>query len=226
MIGRDHRPGRPGQRARRHGSWTACAMHARPIQAQGGLNGQGGQDRPRRPLRRIWRWRRFRRRLRWRRLRWRRWIWRRWRRLRRSAAAAAEEVVGAATSAASTLRNPMAPSPGTEHHFLLQCATVRFARPASSCSRLTGPTSSRSRFMSEPYLPHLTKPSGKDTVFFTLSGSRNSTPDFIQSRPCQRLAERERRLFRGRIAADLSTRSRDSNSLSTDTSHVLRTLRS
>jgi len=30
-------------------------------------------------------------------------------------------------------------------------------------------------FMSEPYLPHLTKPSGKDTIFFTLSGSRNSS---------------------------------------------------
>jgi hypothetical protein len=32
-------------------------------------------------------------------------------------------------------------------------------------------------FMSEPYIPHLTKPSGKDNVFFNLSGSRNSTPD-------------------------------------------------
>ena len=32
-------------------------------------------------------------------------------------------------------------------------------------------------FMSAPYLPHLTKPSGKDTVFFTLSGTRQSTPD-------------------------------------------------
>ncbi|HUA99843.1 MAG TPA: TonB-dependent receptor [Terracidiphilus sp.] len=31
-------------------------------------------------------------------------------------------------------------------------------------------------FMSEPYLPHLTKPSGKDTVFFTLSGNRGSNP--------------------------------------------------
>ncbi len=31
--------------------------------------------------------------------------------------------------------------------------------------------------MSAPYLPHLTKPSGKDTVFLTLSGSRNSSPD-------------------------------------------------
>ncbi len=28
--------------------------------------------------------------------------------------------------------------------------------------------------MTEPYLPHLTKPSGKDTVFFTVSGSRSS----------------------------------------------------
>jgi len=31
-------------------------------------------------------------------------------------------------------------------------------------------------FMSAPYLPHLTKPSGKDTVFLTLSGTRASTP--------------------------------------------------
>ena len=32
-------------------------------------------------------------------------------------------------------------------------------------------------FMSAPYIPHLTKPSGKDTVFLTLSGSRQSTPE-------------------------------------------------
>ena len=31
-------------------------------------------------------------------------------------------------------------------------------------------------FMSAPYLPHFTKPSGKDSVFLTLSGSRQSTP--------------------------------------------------
>lgn len=31
-------------------------------------------------------------------------------------------------------------------------------------------------FMSVPYLPHLTKPSGKDTMFLTLSGTRSSTP--------------------------------------------------
>jgi hypothetical protein len=31
-------------------------------------------------------------------------------------------------------------------------------------------------FMSAPYLPHLTKPSGKDTMFLTLSGTRSSTP--------------------------------------------------
>ena len=31
-------------------------------------------------------------------------------------------------------------------------------------------------FMSAPYIPHLTKPSGKDTVFLTLSGTRQSTP--------------------------------------------------
>ena len=32
-------------------------------------------------------------------------------------------------------------------------------------------------FMSAPYIPHLTKPSGKDTVFLTLSGSRTSSPE-------------------------------------------------
>ncbi len=31
-------------------------------------------------------------------------------------------------------------------------------------------------FMSSPYIPHLTKPSGKDTVFLTLSGTRQSSP--------------------------------------------------
>ena len=34
--------------------------------------------------------------------------------------------------------------------------------------------------MSAPYIPHLTKPSGKDTVFLTLAGSRTSTPDDFQ----------------------------------------------
>ncbi len=42
------------------------------------------------------------------------------------------------------------------------------------------PTSGSNRFgitvMSAPYLPGLTKPSGKDTVFLTLSGTRTSTP--------------------------------------------------
>ena len=31
-------------------------------------------------------------------------------------------------------------------------------------------------FMSAPYLPHLTKPSGKDMLFLTLSGQRSSNP--------------------------------------------------
>jgi hypothetical protein len=31
-------------------------------------------------------------------------------------------------------------------------------------------------FMSAPYIPHLIKPSGKDTVFLTLAGQRSSTP--------------------------------------------------
>jgi len=32
-------------------------------------------------------------------------------------------------------------------------------------------------FMTAPYIPHLTKPSGKDSVFFTIAGSRSSAPD-------------------------------------------------
>jgi len=32
-------------------------------------------------------------------------------------------------------------------------------------------------FMSAPYIPHLTKPSGKDTVFLSVSGTRSSTPE-------------------------------------------------
>jgi hypothetical protein len=39
-------------------------------------------------------------------------------------------------------------------------------------------------FMSAPYIPHLTKPSGKDTVFLTLSGTRSSSPqDFYATVP-------------------------------------------
>ena len=39
-------------------------------------------------------------------------------------------------------------------------------------------------FMSAPYIPHLTKPSGKDSVFLTLSGSRSSNPnDFYATLP-------------------------------------------
>ena len=38
--------------------------------------------------------------------------------------------------------------------------------------------------MSAPYIPHLTKPSGKDTVFLTLSGSRSFNPeDFYATVP-------------------------------------------
>lgn len=44
-------------------------------------------------------------------------------------------------------------------------------------------------FMSAPYIPKLTKPSGKDTVFLTLSGSRSSSPeDFYATVPT--IAER------------------------------------
>jgi hypothetical protein len=42
------------------------------------------------------------------------------------------------------------------------------------------PASGTNRFgvtlMTAPYLPHFTKPSGKDTIFFTVSGSRSSNP--------------------------------------------------
>ena len=44
-------------------------------------------------------------------------------------------------------------------------------------------------FMSAPYIPHLLKPSGKDTIFFTLSGKRSSSPeDFYATVPT--IAER------------------------------------
>jgi hypothetical protein len=44
-------------------------------------------------------------------------------------------------------------------------------------------------FMSAPYLPHLTKPSGKDTVFLSLGGTRSSLPeDFYATVPT--IAER------------------------------------
>ena len=57
------------------------------------------------------------------------------------------------------------------------------SQPASGTNRF-GLT-----FMSAPYMPHLTKPSGKDTVFLTLSGSRSSSPeDFYATVPT--LAER------------------------------------
>jgi len=44
-------------------------------------------------------------------------------------------------------------------------------QPANGTNRFT------LSFMSAPYIPHLTKPSGKDSVFLTLSGTRSSTPD-------------------------------------------------
>jgi hypothetical protein len=53
---------------------------------------------------------------------------------------------------------------------------------------LEQPASGTNRFgvtlMSAPYIPGLTKPSGKDTVFLTLSGQRNSSPqDFYATVP-------------------------------------------
>jgi hypothetical protein len=45
------------------------------------------------------------------------------------------------------------------------------SQPANGSNRFT------LSFMSAPYIPHLTKPSGKDTVFLTLSGTRSSNPD-------------------------------------------------
>ena len=44
-------------------------------------------------------------------------------------------------------------------------------QPASGSNRFT------LTFMSAPYIPHLTKPSGKDTVFLTVAGTRSSSPD-------------------------------------------------
>jgi hypothetical protein len=45
------------------------------------------------------------------------------------------------------------------------------SQPANGSNRFT------LSFMSAPYIPHLIKPSGKDTVFLTLSGTRQSNPD-------------------------------------------------
>jgi trimeric autotransporter adhesin len=57
------------------------------------------------------------------------------------------------------------------------------SQPASGTNRL-GLT-----LMTSPYLPHFTKPSGKDTLFITLSDSRSSSPqDFYETVPT--LAER------------------------------------
>ena len=70
------------------------------------------------------------------------------------------------------------------------------SQPASGTNRF-GLT-----FMSAPYIPHLTKPSGKDTVFLTLSGSRSSNPEeFYATVPT--LARAERGLHRGGVAGDL-----------------------
>jgi len=56
------------------------------------------------------------------------------------------------------------------------------------------PASGSNRFgltlMGEPYLPKLTKPSGKDTVFFTYSGQRSTTPE-DQYATLPTMAERE-----------------------------------
>jgi hypothetical protein len=54
--------------------------------------------------------------------------------------------------------------------FALDALTGQQQQPSSGTNRF-GIT-----FMSAPYIPHLTKPSGKDTVFLTLSGTRSSSP--------------------------------------------------
>ena len=139
------------------------------IQVQGGLNGQGGRGGPGRT------------------------VW-------RSAVVedlagplAAEASVGSEAAVASAARRrrrrrrtrqlPRLQSrPAARRHLLErnqlgdQCAAVRSAgqpqeQPPNGTNRF-GIT-----FMSAPYIPHLTKPSGKDTVFLTLSGTRSSNPD-------------------------------------------------
>ncbi len=85
-------------------------------------------------------------------------------------------VADAATSAASILAQPhgaifwMGPTPPSTLS-LLPCAASRKFEPANGTNRF-GIT-----FMTAPYIPHFTKPSGKDNIFLSLSGSRNSTPD-------------------------------------------------
>ena len=61
--------------------------------------------------------------------------------------------------------------------------------------------------MSAPYIPHLTKPSGKDTVFLTLCGSRSSIAGRFLRHGSHRCGTRGR-FFSRWIAADLRSRHR------------------
>ena len=74
-------------------------------------------------------------------------------------------------------------NPGQPHGaiFWMGSNSALNAEPfALTSQQLQQPASGTNRFgitfMSAPYIPHLTKPSGKDTVFLTLSGSRSSNP--------------------------------------------------
>ena len=62
--------------------------------------------------------------------------------------------------------------------------------------------------MGEPFIPRLTKPSGKDSVFLTLSGQRSSNPiDEYATVPNSAAAHRT--IFRRRFARHTTTQQRD-----------------
>ena len=155
------------------------------IQVQGGLSRPGRSwrtgcarrcGRPGRTLWRFRRWRRIRRSLRWRRIRRGRRLWRRRRRLWRRGGGG-----GFGGGGRGNFRNF---NPGQPHGAIAWNGTnsIFNAQPFSlqgqpQVQPANGTNQFTISFMSAPYIPHLTKPSGKDTVFLTLSGSRSSTPD-------------------------------------------------
>jgi trimeric autotransporter adhesin len=75
-------------------------------------------------------------------------------------------------------------NPGQPHGAIYWYGTTSYfnAQPFALAGQpQTQPANGSNRFgltlMSAPYIPHLTKPSGKDTVFLTLSGTRQSIPE-------------------------------------------------
>jgi len=82
---------------------------------------------------------------------------------------------GGATSAASTLAAAWGGLLGWKQ-FGAECGAV-FMEGQPQVQPASGSNQFGITFMSAPYIPHLTKPSGKDTMFLTLSGTRSSNPE-------------------------------------------------